>query len=207
MHRCGSYNARLDTVLVFPRAAALLLALVALPVLAAKDPQVIRQHLQEHPDKSISSVKSVEPHLGDALDDLITTRMWEVAYETERGMGESLIFMAVQNGEALRIHDFDQPGSRENFVKLLPEDFRVDSQADAARIVAATLDLYFGFPFSEPEKSVDEMGFERRGKNYYFIDGERFGDATGYQVTTDDEGRVIAYEYSWRLPVDPPQED
>ena len=80
------------------------------------------------------------------------------------------------------------------------------SRDDAGKIVAATLDLYFGFPFSEPEMTVDEMRFEQQGNDYFFVDGERFGDATGYHITTDSDGRVTAYEYSWELPVAPPED-
>jgi hypothetical protein len=180
-----------------------LLVVLAIPAFAAKDPQVIRQHLLEHPDRSVTAVSSIEPHQGEALDELLETRIWKVAYESEASDGESLVFMAVDEGEALRIHRFDQPRSRENFVRLLPDDLRVRSREDAAKLVAATLDLYFGFPFGEPELTVEEMRFERQGNDFYFIDGERFGDATGYRISTDDEGRVIAYEYSWELPVAP----
>lgn len=184
-------------------ATFLLLALLAGSSLA-KEPQQIRQHLMEDPDRSVAAVSTVEPHHADALDGLIDTTIWKVEYTEEGEQGENLIFMAVHEGEVLRIARFDQPRARDNFLKLLPDDFRVRSEADAKQLVAATLDLYFGFPFSEPEMTVDEMHFERQGNDYYFVDGERFSDATGYHITTDDEGRVTAYEYSWELPVDPP---
>jgi hypothetical protein len=145
----------------------------------------------------------VEPHHGEALDALLGTQIWQVEYSETGDEGESMIFMAVHEGEVLRIARFDQPRARDNFVRLLPQDFRVQSEADAKRVVAATLDLYFGFPFSEPELTVDEMRFEQQGNDFYLVDGERFGDATGYRITTDDEGRVTTYEYSWELPVAP----
>lgn len=173
---------------------------------ATKAPNLIRAHLLDNPDESVTAVKSVEPHQGEALDALVTTRIWQVAYNSERSAGEMMVFMAVHEGEALRIFRFDLPRKRDNFVKLLPADFRLQSRADAERIVAATLDLHFGSPFSEPEKTVEEMHFERRGNDYYFVDGERFGDGTGYRITVDDDGRVTGYEYSWDLPVKPPQE-
>lgn len=179
-----------------------LLVLVAASASAAKEPQQIRQHLMEDPDKVVTSV-SVEAHHGEALDALLDTTIWKVEYSEEGEDGESLIFMAVHDGEVLRVARFDQPRSRANFLRLLPEDFRVQSEADAKRLVAATLDLYFGFPFSEPELTVDEMRFERKGQDHYLVDGERFGDATGYRITTDADGRVTAYEYSWELPVAP----
>ncbi len=184
---------------------AVLLAIVS--TVAAKEPQEIRQHLLEDADKSVTTVKSVEPFQADALDDLVTTRIWKVAYNSEGNDGESLVFMTVKDGEVLRIHRFDQPRKRENFLKLLPDEFRVTSDEDAKRLVAATLALYFGFPFSEPEKTVDEMHIDKRDGEYFFVDGERFGDATGYHITTDDEGRVTGYEYSWELPVEPPEDD
>ena len=180
--------------------AAMLLAMVS--TIAAKEPQTIRQHLMEDPDKSVTSV-DVEPHHGEALDGLLDTKIWKVEYTEEGEGGESLIFMAVHDGEVLRIHDFNQPRKRDNFVKLLPEEFRVQSDEDAGKLVAATLELYFGFPFSEPELTVDEMRMDKRDGEYFFVDGERFSDATGYRITTDAEGRVTAYEYSWELPVEP----
>lgn len=184
------------------RAACLILLMLLAAAATAKEPQAIRQHLMEDPDRSVTSV-SVEPHQGEALDGLLDTRIWHVEYSEEGEQGESSIFMAVHEGEVLRIFRFDQPRARDNFVKLLPDDFRVQSEADAKRLVAATLDLYFGFPFSEPELTVDEMRFEAQGNEYYLVDGERFSDATGYHITTDETGRVSAYEYSWELPVAP----
>lgn len=180
------------------------LVMVVSTTLAAKEPQKIRQYLLEEADKSVTAVNSVEPFQAEALDDLVTTRIWKVAYSSEGNDGESLVFMAVKDGEVLRIRDFEDPSSRDNFVRLLPEDFRVTSEADARRLVAATLDLYFGFPFSEPDKTVDEMHMEKRDGEYFFVDGERFSDATGYHISTDEEGRVTGYEYSWELPVDLP---
>lgn len=206
MHPRNIRNAHRLGHKAFREIAALLLVVVSLPVLAAKDPYVIREHLLEHPDMSVAAVNSVEPHQGEALDELLTTRIWKVAYESDDNDGESMIFMAVHEGEVLRVFRFDQPRTRENFLKLLPEDFRVQSRENAAKIVAATLDLYFGFPFSEPEMTVEEMRFEQQGNDYFFVDGERFGDATGYRITTDDEGRVTRYEYSWELPVEPLQD-
>lgn len=177
---------------------------MAVSTVAAKEPRKIRQHLLEDANKSVTAVNSVEAFQAEALDDLVTTRIWKVAYRSEDNDGESLVFMAVKDGEVLRIRDFEDPSSRDNFLRLLPEDFRVTSDAEAKRLVAATLDLYFGFPFSEPDKTVDEMHMEKRDGEYFFVDGERFGDATGYRISIDEAGRVTGYEYSWELPVDPP---
>ena len=175
--------------------------------LAAKPPTLIRQHLLEHPDLEVARVKSVEPHRAEALDAVLDTTVWKVAYSGEDARGESLVFMAVtDDGEVLRIHDFSEPAARDNFVRLLRDDFRVRSIDDARRLVSATLELYFGFPFSEPERTADEMRAERQGETYYLVDGERFDDATGYRRETGDDGRVVAYEYSWELPVAPLQD-
>ncbi|MDZ7749768.1 MAG: hypothetical protein U5K43_13950 [Halofilum sp. (in: g-proteobacteria)] len=125
-------------------------------------------------------------------------------YRQEGEDGTNLVFMAVKDGDVLRIRRFDEPAARDNLVQLLRDDFRVTSRDDAARLVAATLSLHFGFPFSEPDKTVDEMRFEQRDGEYFFVDGERFGDATGYRIATDARGRVTGYEYSWELPVEPP---
>ena len=182
--------------------------LVAAAAAAQKPPTLIRQHLLEHPDKDVARVKSVEPVQSEVLDELLATRIWKVAYAPKSGQGESLIFMAVDDdGKVLRIRDFQAPATRESFVRLLPEDFRVRSADDARRLVAATLELYFGFPFSEPEMTAGEMHFEQQGNNYFFVDGERFGDATGYHVNTDEDGRVVGYEYSWELPVALPENE
>ena len=151
---------------------------------------------------AVSQVKSVEPHRAEALDALLSTGIWKVAYEKADRDGESLIFMAVDDdGEVVRIRRFDEPATREHFVGLLRDDFRVQSMDEARQLVAATLELYFGFPFSEPEMTADEMRTEQRGNDYFFIDGERFGDATGYRIATDADGRVVEYEYSWQLPL------
>lgn len=187
-------------------AIAAVLLLCSAAVAAAKPPHQIRAYLLEESDQGVSAVNSVEPFHADAIDQLLTAGVWKVSYASERSDGESLIFMAVHDGEVLRLHRFDQPRERDAFVRLLPEDFRVRSEADAKRIVSAALALHFGFPFSEPEMTADEMRMEQRGNEYFFVDGERFGDATGYRIATDDEGRVTEFEYSWELPVEPPQD-
>lgn len=185
------------------------LLVAAVPSLAGaqgKPPQQIRQHLLEHPDMTVSTVNSVEPLQDSALGGLLDTQIWKVAYSEAGSQGESLVFMAVKDGEVLRVRDFDDPNPRPNLVRLLPEDFRVNSESDARRLVAATLGLHFGFPFGEPETTAEEMHFVEGDGEYFFVDGERFGDATGYHITVDGTGRVTAYEYSWGLPVEP-QED
>lgn len=187
-----------------PAVALLLLSAAAA---AQKPPTLIRQHLLEDPDMDVSQVKSVEPHRAEALDAVLSTGIWKVAYSKKGQGGESLVFMAVSDdGEVVRIRDFDAPASRENFVGLLRDDFRVQSVDQARQLVAATLELYFGFPFSEPEMTAEQMRAERRGSEYFFVDGERFGDATGYRIVTDAHGRVVAYEYSWALPVEPAED-
>ncbi|RFF29949.1 hypothetical protein [Wenzhouxiangella sediminis] len=187
-------------------ALATLLLLFSAAVAAAKPPHQIRAYLLEESDQAVSAVNSVEPFHADAIDDLLTAGVWKVSYASERSEGESLIFMAVHDGEVLRLHRFDQPRSRDALVRLLPDDFRVRSGGDAKRIVSAALALHFGFPFSEPEMTADEMRIEQRGNEYFFVDGERFGDATGYRIASDEDGRVTEFEYSWELPVEPPQD-
>lgn len=188
------------------RALAAVLLLASVAVSAAKPPQQIRQHLLDDSDESVTSVNSVEPFHAEAIDDLLTAGVWKVAYSSERNDGESMVFMAVHDGEVLRLYRFDQPRVRDSFVKLLPEDFRVQSGADAKRMVSAALALHFDFPFSEPDKSAGEMRMEQRDGEYFFVDGERFGDATGYRIAVDGEGRVTKFEYSWELPVEPLQD-
>lgn len=177
--------------------AALLLAASAA---AQKPPTLIRQHLLEDPDMEVAKVKSVEPHRAEALDAVLSTGVWKVAYDKADRDGESLIFMAVdEDDEVVRIRRFDEPATRENFVGLLRDDFRVQSMDEARQLVSATLELYFGFPFSEPEMTADEMRAEQLSNEYFLVDGERFGDPTGYRIATDADGRVTEYEYSWEL--------
>ena len=198
----SSSNCRSDMTRSCARPAALGLAalLVAASAVAQKPPTLIRQHLLEDPDMEVAQVKSVEPHRAEALDAVLSTGIWKVAYEKTDRDGESLIFMAVdEDGEVVRIRGFDAPATREKFVGLLREDFRVQSMEEARQLVSATLELYFGFPFSEPEMTADEMRAEQRGNAYFLIDGERFGDPTGYRIATDVDGRVVEYEYSWDL--------
>ena len=204
----SSLNRRSDATRSFARPAALACLaalLVAASAAAQKPPTLIRQHLLEDPDMEVAQVKSVEPHRAEALDAVLSTGVWQVAYEKADRDGESLIFMAVDDGEVVRIRRFDEPATRENFVGLLRDDFRVKSVDDARRLVSATLELYFGFPFSEPEMTAEEMRAEQRGNEYFLVDGERFGDPTGYRIETDADGRVAEYEYSWELPLAPPE--
>ena len=198
----SSSNCRSDVTRSCTRPAAFGLAalLVAASAVAQKPPTLIRQHLLEDPEMEVAQVKSVEPHRAEALDAVLSTGVWQVAYEKADRDGESLIFMAVdEDGEVVRIRGFDAPATREKFVGLLREDFRVQSMEEARQLVSATLELYFGFPFSEPEMTADEMRAEQRGNAYFLIDGERFGDPTGYRIATDVDGRVVEYEYSWDL--------
>ncbi len=109
--------------------------------------------------------------------------------------------MAVQDGEVLRIHRHGTPESRENFLRLLPDDFRLESEADARRIIAAVLTLHS--EFSEPDVPLDEMRMEARKGEYLFVDGDRFGEATGYRITYDDQQRPTGFEYSWELETEP----
>lgn len=187
--------------------AAMLLMVTTVAAAAAKPPQLIRKHLLERADKPAERVSSIEPVHGEALDDLVDVQVWQVEYRREGEDGTYVVFMAVKDGEVLRIRGFDKPASRDNLVELLREDFRVTSKNDAARLVSATLALHSGFPFGEPEKTAEEMRFEKRNGEYFFVDGERFGDATGYRIVTDGEGRVTSYEYSWELPVEPSSEE
>lgn len=194
-------NRRTDASRSITRLTALGLAvlLVAASASAQKPPTLIRQHLLEDPEMEVATVKSVKPHRAEPLNAVLSTGVWQVAYEKADRDGESLIFMAVDDGEVVRIRRFDEPATRENFVGLLRDDFRVKSVDDARRLVSATLELYFGFPFSEPEMTADEMRAEQRGNAYFLVDGERFGDPTGYRIATDADGRVIEYEYRWEL--------
>ncbi|MGB0211041.1 hypothetical protein [Algiphilus sp.] len=75
------------------------------------------------------------------------------------------------------------------------------SRADAERLIAAALAVQT--EFSAPDTPLEDMRVERDGDTYYFVDGERFGDATGYRVDVDGDGRVTAFAYDDDLPVAP----
>ncbi|KAA9005082.1 hypothetical protein [Histidinibacterium aquaticum] len=176
---------------------ALSLALAGGPAVAQKEPALIRQHVLEQ--VSVSS----EPFHEPALDELIEPTMWRVAIE-QYGGGQSMLFMAVDDGEVLRIHRHGTPESRENFIRLLPDDFRVGSEAEARRMIAAVLTLHS--EFSEPEVPLEEIRVEARDGEYLFVDGDRFGEATGYRITYDAEQRPTGFEYSWELDTEPLEE-
>jgi hypothetical protein len=161
---------------------------------AQKAPALIRQHVLEQ--VSVSS----EPFHKAALDELIETTVWRVAIE-QYGGGRSMLFMAVHEGEVLRIHRHGTPESRENFLTLLPADYRIESEADARRMIAAVLTLHS--EFSEPEVPLSEMRVEARNGEYLFVDGERFGKATGYRIAYDEQQRPTGFEYSWELETEP----
>ena len=174
------------------------LLMMAWPAAAAKPPQVIRAHILDQIEVS------VEPFNAPALDALFTVRVWKVA--TKMPNGTSYRFMAVKDGEAIRVHRGGTPRVREGLVRLLPDDFRVESRADAERVLAAALALNFNRD-GKPEVPLDAMRIEQQGDSYYAVDGERFGKATGYRLDIDKKRRVMQFEYSWELPVAPLKED
>ena len=174
---------------------ALLLLAASWPATAAKEPQLIRSHILDQVE-----VK-VDPFHAPAIDELFTVPVWTVATKTT-GRGTSYRFMAVKDGEVLRIYRGGTPRVREGFVRLLPDDFHVESQADAERVFAAAIALNFNRD-GKPETPLDAMRVEQQGSSYYAVDGERFGKATGYRLEVDKTGRVTQFEYSWKLPVTP----
>ena len=183
---------------LFGGLCALLLLALAWPVAAAKEPQLIRAHILDQIEVS------AEPFHAAAIDDLLSVPVWAVA--TKMPNGTSHRFMAVKDGEVIRVHRGGTPGVRDGFLRLLPDDFRVESKADAERIVAAAIALNFNRD-GTPETPLEAMRIERQGSAYYAVDGERFGKATGYRIDFDKERRVTHFEYSWKLPVAPLDED
>ncbi|KTG16603.1 MULTISPECIES: hypothetical protein [unclassified Guyparkeria] len=173
---------------------ALLLLAASWPATAAKAPQLIRSHILDQIE-----VK-VEPFHAPAIDELFTVPVWTVA--TKMANGTSHRFMAVKDGEVIRVHRGGTPRVRDGFVRLLPDDFRVESQADAERVFAAAIALNFNRD-GKPEIPLDAMRIEKQGSAYYAVDGERFGKATGYRLDIDKKRRVMQFEYSWKLPVAP----
>lgn len=176
-------------------AAVLALGLGATQALAQKDPYVIQGHILDQIDVD------VEPYITDPLEALFDTRLWQTEVETFGSGGVSTFYMAVVDGEVLRVLRHGVPEPRDSFMRLLPEDFRVTTEAQARRMVAAATSIHSRF--SEPETSVEEMRIERRESAWLFVDGERFGAATGYRITHDPDGRPTAFEYSWELDAAP----
>lgn len=162
-------------------------------VARAKDIHLIREHVLAQ------FAVSTDPLDGPALRDLLTAPVYLVAIEGY-GSGESLAFMAVHDGEVLRLYRHGLPNPRETLLRLLPDDFRVQSEADAKRLVAAAMALHTRC--GRPDKSLDEMRLVTSDGQYMFVDGERLGDATGYRTEVDGDGRVIRFECSNGLPVD-----
>ncbi len=175
-----------------------LLLITAWPATAAKPPQLIRAHILEQIEVA------VDPFHAPAIDALFTEPVWKVA--TKMPNGTSYRFMAVKDGEVIRVHRGGTPRARDGFMRLLPDDFRIGSQADAERVFAAAIALNFNRD-GKPETPLDAMRIEQQGSSYYAVDGERFGKATGYRLDVDKEGRVTHFEYSWKLPVAALKED
>lgn len=179
------------------RAAAISLALglAATPALAQKEPAVIRAHILDQVGID------VEPYVTDPLEALFDIRIWQTEVDMFGGGGTSTFYMAVLDGEPLRILHHGVPEQRDGFLRLLPADFRVTTEAEARRMVAAATSIHSRF--SDPDTPVDEMRVERREGAWLFIDGERFDEATGYRITHDAEGRPTGFEYSWELDAEP----
>jgi len=174
---------------------ALALGLTATPALAQKEPAVIRGHI-------IDQVSiDVEPYITESLAALFDIRLWETEVDTFGGSGTATFYMAVLNGEALRVLRHGVPERRDGFLRLLPADFRVTNEAEARRMVAAATSIHSRF--SEPETPVEAMRVERREGAWLFVDGERFDAATGYRISHDAEGRPTGFEYSWELDAEP----
>lgn len=170
-------------------AAAALLACTP-SVLAQKDETLIRKHILGQ--LSISSDRIDKP----AVTDLLTAPVYEVSVK-KRGGGTSYQYMAVQDGNVFRVPRSDAPESKEALLKLLPDDFKVDSLEAAKRLVAAGRALHNSF--FEPDMELDEMRVIERDGEYLFIDGERFDKLTGYRIATGSDGEVTAFEYSMEL--------
>ena len=188
-------RAHVPTALATGLASALAMGLAAAPAVAQKEPTIIRGHILDQ--VSID----VEPYITDPLEALFDIRLWQTEVETFGSGGVSTFYMAVVDGEALRVLRHGVPQPRDGFMRMLPADFRVTTEAEARRMVAASTSIHSRF--SEPEIPVDEMRVERRDGAWLFIDGERFGEATGYRITHDSDGRPTGFEYSWELDTAP----
>lgn len=162
---------------------------------AQKDAAVIRQDIFDRFEVDVDRYEA-SPALG-ALSEVPLHRVSVSGF----GPGESILFMAVRDGEAFRVYRQGLPREKTGFMRLLPDDFRVGSQADAERLIAAAMAVQT--EFSEPDTPLEDMRVERDGDTYYFVDGERFGDATGYRVDVAGDGRVTAFAYDDDLPVAP----
>lgn len=109
--------------------------------------------------------------------------------------------MAVDGGDVLRIRRHDVPEARDNFLRLVRDDFRIDPDRSARSMIAAALALHS--EFGEPDVSPVEMRMEVRNGEYVFVDGERFGKVTGFRIRVDPEGRPTAFGSSRELDTEP----
>lgn len=180
-------------------AGALMTMLLSGPLMAQKPPQLIQEHL-------LSQIEvSTEVYQAEAADDLLTAPLWWVGITNTAGAGKHYQIMAVEDGEVLRLYRHGLPESRDGILRLLPSDFRIKSETDARRLIEAAVALNVD-PFGNPEAPdvpVDAMRVDQSAGEYFFVDGERFGDATGYHITVDDSGQITGLEYSNELPVPP----
>lgn len=184
-------------------AAGVLMVLLSGSSFAQKPPQLIEEYLLEQIEVTVDTYQA------GAAQDLLTEPLWWVGISNSGGSGMNYQIMAVQDGEVLRLYRHGLPESRDGLLRLLPDDFRIESESDARRLIEAALALNvdpFGNP-EPPETGLDAMRFEQLNGEYYFVDGERFGDATGYHIAVDDSGRITAFEYSNELPVEPLETD
>lgn len=169
-------------------------ALNATPVLAQKPAKVIRGYVLDQ----ISI--DVKPYTAPPLEALLETRVWLTTIHMFGG-GMQKTFMAVKDGQAQRVWSHGQPALRNNFLRLLPEGFRVDTEAQARKLVEAATSIHH--QFTEPVTSVDEMRVEHFEGTWLFVDGGRFDKATGYRISHDKEGVPTGFEYSLELNTEP----
>jgi hypothetical protein len=173
------------------------------PTLAQKPPQVIRERL-------LSQIEvSTELFRAEAANELLTEPLWWVGITNTAGSGKNYRIMTVKDGEVLRLYRHGLPESRDGILRLLPAEFRVQSEADARRLVEAAVALNvdpFGNP-EEPDVPVAAMRVDHNEGEYFFVDGERFGDATGYRIAVDDSGQIMDFEYSFDLSTAPLEAD
>ena len=105
--------------------ATVILAAVSAAAHAQKDAAVIRQDIFDRFEVDVDRYEA-SPALG-ALSEVPLHRVSVSGF----GPGESILFMAVRDGEAFRVYRQGLPREKTGFMRLLPDDFRVAGRCRA----------------------------------------------------------------------------
>ena len=118
----------------------------------------------------------------------------EEEYEDMTSISYYEIFPFVCNGEIYIFDEIEELLSSAIFIQSIRLDFLLTDDA-SAELFELALDEISDFTRGQ------KASFERNGF-WNFIRRESFDDGWGYIVTTDEEGKIIQVEYSYRIPLE-----